>query len=217
MQKAVQEQGSFIAAMAKRVCQGRISLALLLMLAINPLSAAASAIGKADNWDVYGANGVLQVHGSLTESTCRLATRSAWQDISLGNLSSSALLHPGDRGRPVNVILQLEDCMVASSTLRDDRTGSVLWSKGQPGLSISFQAPPDLDNPALVRVSGARGVALRITDLTGQEIRLGSHGRPILVTPGQNELIYTITPERTRAALSPGGWWSLLNVGLSYE
>lgn len=217
MHSTLQGQGSYVAAMAKRFCRGRVFLVLLLMLAINPLSVAARTIGKADNWDVYGAHGVLQVHGSLTESTCRLATRSAWQDISLGNLSSSALRHPGDRGRPVNVILQLEDCMVASSTLHDDRTGTVLWSKGQPGLSISFQAPSDLDNPELVRVSGARGVALRITDLTGQDIRLGSHGRPILVTPGQNTLVYTITPERTRATLSPGGWWSLVNVGLSYE
>lgn len=33
----------------------------------------ATDIGKVDNWDVDGANGVLQVRGVLTESACRLA------------------------------------------------------------------------------------------------------------------------------------------------
>jgi len=188
----------------------------LLALMISPLSVRAGSARVVDHWDVYGAHGVLQVHGSLTESACRLATRSAWQDVPMGNISSGELQNIGDRGKPVRVELSLEDCMSSGSRNRDTITGSTSWSNLQPAVSVSFQASQDMDNPQLVKVSGAKGLALRITDSTGQDIRLGGHDTPLLLSPGQNQLTYTITAERTREPLSPGDWWSLINIGLSY-
>jgi len=56
-----------------------------------------------------GNNGVLHVHGALTESACRLEMTSAWQDINLGNIDTAHLAHIGDQGSPIVVQLHLHD------------------------------------------------------------------------------------------------------------
>lgn len=172
---------------------------------------------SADNWNVDGANGVLRVHGALTESACRLDMVSAWQEIALGDTGTGRLREIGSRGTPVAVQLRLEDCLPGPSRNRDNRTGNLLWSSSQPAVSVSFIAPADADNPQLVMVQGAGGLALRVMDPLGREVRLGSRGAPLLLTPGQNTLTYTVAPERTRAPLQAGAYWAQLNFGLSYD
>ncbi|MFG1174700.1 fimbrial protein [Erwiniaceae bacterium CAU 1747] len=175
------------------------------------------AIQAADYSDVEGAHGIIRVHGSLTESACRLATSSAWQDISMGDIGTAQLSHIGQRGNPVKIELKLEDCASSASRLRDRYTGNVTWSNTQPSISISFKAPMDVDNPELIGVKGARGLGLRLRDMLGRDVRIGGHATPILLTPGNNQLIYTIAPERTRADLVAGNWWALINIGLDYQ
>lgn len=175
------------------------------------------AAHSADNWGVEGANGVLRVHGALTESACRLEMASAWQDIALGETGTGRLREVGARGTPVAVQLTLEDCLPGPARNRDNRSGNLLWSTGQPAVSVSFMAPADADNPQLVKVQGAGGLALRVTDVGGGDVRLGSRGAPMLLIPGRNELTYTVTPERTRAPLQAGAYWAQLNFGLSYD
>ncbi|WP_235432644.1 fimbrial protein [Pragia fontium] len=174
-------------------------------------------VQAAEHWTVEGANGLLRVHGTLTESACRLEMDSAWQDINLGNMSTGRLRQIGERGTPVAVQLRLQDCLPGRAYNPGERTGNLVWSPDQPAVSISFSAPADADNPQLVRVQGAGGLALRLTDALGRDVRLGSRGTPVLLMPGQNELTYTITPERTQAALQPGAYWARVNVGLSYD
>lgn len=171
----------------------------------------------ADNWEVEGAHGVLHVHGSLNESACRMAMTSAWQDVPVEKIETSQLRRIGERGKPAEFELRLEDCAAASSRSRDSYTGNVTWSDGQPTVSISFHAPLDMDNPQLIKVSGANGFGLRLTDRFGRDVRIGDFATPLPLEPGQNQLIYTITPERTRAGLIPGNWWSQIDIGLSYE
>lgn len=175
------------------------------------------AIQAADNWNVDGAHGVLRVHGSLTESACRLATSSAWQDIQMGDIGTAQLSHIGQRGKAVTFELKLEDCASSASRLSDSYTGNVTWSNTQPSVSISFKAPLDADNPELIKVSGAGGLGLRLKDMLGRDVRVGGHATPILLTPGNNQLVYSIAPERTRANLVAGNWWSLINIGLDYQ
>ncbi|VTP64682.1 Uncharacterised protein [Serratia rubidaea] len=78
--------------------QSGLSVAMLLLCASGLAPRAAAA---ADNWQVEGANGVLHVHGVLTESACRLEMSSAEQSVSLGNTGSGRLQQAGDRGEPV--------------------------------------------------------------------------------------------------------------------
>lgn len=171
----------------------------------------------ADNWGVDGANGVLQVRGALSESACRLEMASAWQDINMGTTASGRLRQVGDRGTPVNVQLKLQDCISGPARTLDERSGNLRWSPGQPAVTVRFLAPADLNNPELLQVQGTSGLALRVTDKLGRDIRLGSRGASLLLTPGDNQLTYTITPERTIAPLQAGAYQAQVNFGLSYE
>lgn len=188
-------------------------LAALIML---PL-AFASTVRAADHWEVEGANGVLRVQGALTESACRLEMASAWQDIALGDLGTGRLRHLGARGTPIAVHLQLQDCLPGPASNRGHRTGSRLWSPNQPAVSVSFVAPADADNPQLIKVQGAEGLALHLTDSLGRDVRLGSRGAPLWLTPGLNMLTYTVTPERTSAPLMAGAYWAQVNFRLHYD
>ncbi|BEM02412.1 type-1 fimbrial protein (plasmid) [Serratia marcescens] len=188
-----------------------VPLCLTVMLWLLPSTQAA------DNWQVDGAHGVLHVRGELTESACRLEMASAYQAVSLGNTATAQLAQAGDRGVPVNVQLHLRDCLRTASNNRDVRTGNLVWSPQQPAVSVSFIAPADADNPALVKVRGAAGLALRIADAHGKDIRLGSRGAPLALAVGQQALNYTVTPERTRAPLVPGAYAAVVDFQLSYD
>ncbi|MGI1755408.1 fimbrial protein [Serratia marcescens] len=188
-----------------------VPLCLTVMLWLLPPAQAA------DNWQLEGAHGVLHVQGELTESACRLEMASAYQTVSLGNTTTAELTLAGDRGVPVNAQLQLRDCLRTPSNNRDTRSGNRVWSTQQPAVSVSFIAPADADNPELVRVQGASGLALRITDTQGRDIRLGGRGAPLALAVGQSALNYSITPERTRAPLQPGAYAAVVGFQLSYD
>lgn len=170
-----------------------------------------------NSWQVDDAHGVLHVNGEITESACRLEMVSAYQSVWLGGTSTAQLVKPGDRGVPVDVQLLLRDCLRSPADSRDERNGNRLWIPYQPAVSVSFIALADVDNPKLVKVRGASGVALRMTDERGRDIRLGSRGAPLALAVGQNALNYTITLERTPAPLLPGAYAAVVDFQLSYD
>ncbi|MBH3276405.1 fimbrial protein [Serratia marcescens] len=172
---------------------------------------------RVDNWYTDGANGVLQVRGALTESACRLEMESAWQDISLGEIGTGRLQNVGDRGTPVVFELRLQDCLRSPAGNRDAHTGALSWAANQPAVTVTFRAVQDADNPQLVKAQGVTGLGLRLEDGRGQDVRLGSRGEPLLLTPGQNALSYTVAPERTKAALVAGSYRATLDFSLSYD
>ncbi|MBC3218440.1 fimbrial protein [Serratia fonticola] len=171
----------------------------------------------ADTSQVEGTHGVLHLRGELTESACRLEMASAYQTVWLGNASTGLLAKTGDRGTPVNVLLHLRDCLPSPANSRDERSGNLVWSVQEPAVSVRFIAPADADNPQLVLVRGASGLALRITDAQGRDIRLGSRGAPQALAVGQNTLYYRVTPERTHAPLVPGAFAAMVDFQLSYD
>lgn len=170
-----------------------------------------------DNWDVDGANGMLYVHGALTESACRLEMESARQDISLGEIGTGRLIQVGNRGEAVRFELRLTDCLSSTSGRLDERTGARSWANGQPAVTVSFRATRDADNPQLVKAQGVSGLGLRMLDSHGQDVRLGGRGKPLLLTPGQDILTYTVSPERTPAALIAGSYRAMVDFHLSYD
>ncbi|HIE1061106.1 TPA: fimbrial protein [Serratia marcescens] len=189
-----------------------VPLTLGTMLLLLP-----SAQAKVDNWDVEGANGTLYVYGALTESACRLEMGSARQEVVLGEVGTGRLQKVGDRGTPVQFELRLEDCLRSPAGSRDVRTGGLTWAGDQPAVSVSFRATRDADTPALVKAQGVSGLGLRMEDARGTDVRLGSRGAPLLLTPGRNTLSYTVTPERTPASLKAGSYRAVVDFHLSYD
>ncbi|HID9655687.1 TPA: fimbrial protein [Serratia marcescens] len=196
-----------------------LALALMLPLAVTTaLWLLPAAHGKtADSELIGGAQGVLHVRGALTESACRLEMKSAYQDIQLGEIATGRLQNVGERGTGVGFELHLQDCLRSSAGSLDNLNGTVVWAPQQPAVTVSFSAPADPDNPQLVQVQGTSGLALRMFDPLGRDVRLGSRGQPLLLTPGQNTLAYRVLPERTRAPLAAGSYFASVNFRLSYD
>lgn len=186
----------------------------ILLLACDTSAANAKAV---DNWGVEGANGTLQVYGSLTESACRLEMDSQRQDIRLGNTDTAKLSQPGDRGTPVKFQIRLKDCVRGPSSARFTRTGNVTWSSMQPAVSVYFFGPSDADAPDYVQVKGAGGLALRLTDNHGRLLPLNQRSKPLLLSPGQDQLFYSVTPVRTSAALQAGAFEASINFRMIYD
>ncbi|WP_447887510.1 fimbrial protein [Serratia fonticola] len=185
------------------------------LMLLSPL-AQATELDKVDNWDVDGAHGVLQVQGALTESACRLEMSSAWQTVDLGNVGTGTLQHVGKQGTPVAVQLRLEDCLGGESRNRD-QLGNLLWSSDMPAMKMRFLAPASAENPQLMAVSGAKGLGLLISDSRNVAITPGVYSTPTLVSPGQNQLTYYITPVRTSAGLDAGAYQAQIQFQLSYN
>ncbi|EIT7186893.1 type 1 fimbrial protein [Serratia marcescens] len=203
-----------------RWCLGALVIMVPVVLVVGwlllpPVRAAEWAL--AEHGAVDGAQGRLWVYGSLTESACRLDMTSASQDVLLGDIGTGRLQHIGDRGIPVAVKLLLRDCLRMSGSAQDSRTGGLVWSAGQPAVSVSFMAPADPDNPQLVQVQGAQGVGLRVLDEGQRDVRLGRRGTPLLLTPGQSSLTYSVMPERTSAPLQAGAYRATIHFRLDYD
>lgn len=187
--------------------------AVLLLAAGCP----AALAGGVDSWGIEGANGTLRVYGSLTESACRLEMESQRQDIQLGNSGSAQLLRPGDRGTPVSFQIKLKDCVRGPSAARDTRTGSLAWSSMQPAVSVYFFGSSDDDLPDYIQVKGAGGLALRLTDSHGRLLPLNQRALPLLLSPGSDQLTYTVTPVRTPAPLRVGAFQASLEFRMIYD
>ena len=216
MQQRIQRKG-FLSCPERQYLLVKAVAVLMVPLVLGSVMALLPDTYAADNWNVDGANGVLHVHGALTESACRLEMTSAYQDVWLGETATARLAKIGAQGTPVAVKLHLRDCLRGSANNRDDRNGNLLWDAHQPAVSLSFVAPADADNPQLIGVRGASGVALRMEDTHGRDIRLGSRGAPLMLAVGQDTLDYVVTPERTVAPLQAGAYSAHVDFRLNYD
>lgn len=167
--------------------------------------------------EVDGEHGLLHVKGELTDSPCRLTMDSMDQTIDLGTLASADLAYPGARSAPVHFTLRLQDCLVASGHIRDARSGGTVYGVNHPVVSVSFTAPADFSDPSLMKLHGVQGIALRMTDSRNHDVRVGSRGVPQLLTPGDNQLGWTVVAERTPEAIVPGPFRATADFRLSYD
>ncbi|MGE8399075.1 fimbrial protein [Pseudomonas sp. P1B16] len=187
----------------------RICLAALLCSAsVSTLSFAAGSTAQTAEF---------QVTGTLLESACYLDPSSAYQTVSLGDLSTARLSLPGDQGTPVALHFKLQGCIRSKGGREDEQQGSLVWSAIEPVAALAFTAVADADTPELIRVTGAEGFGLRLLDIQGHDVRLGRTAPGWFVSPGDSQLTYYIRPERTAAALRPGAFRASVNVNLAYD
>jgi hypothetical protein len=113
--------------------------------------------------------------------------------------------------------LHLRDCISSGLEEGGKQTGTVVRLEGQPEVRISFVSEKDLDDPQLIAVHGAKGFGLLLEDSLHQMIQPGVEGEPLALQTGNDDLIYWLTPERTREALLEGAWRSAVYMRFSYE
>ena len=158
-----------------------------------------------------------QVSGTLLESACFLDPASAYQHLSLGDLSTTRFARLGDQGTPVALHLKLQGCVRSNGGRRESQLGTLVWSAIEPVVELTFNGVTDADTPELIKVVGAGGFGLRLLDIQGNDVRLGSTASAWFVSPGDSQLTYYIRPERTAAPLRPGTFHASLNLRLAYD
>lgn len=135
----------------------------------------------------------------------------------VGEVATGRLEQVGARGVPVAFELRLRDCLRSRAASRDERTGILSWAPDQPAVRVSFSSRADRDNPQLVKAQGVGGIGLRMLDEHGRNVRLGSRGEPLWLTPGSNVLAYRVMAERTAQPLVPGSYHAVVDFHLSYD
>ncbi len=181
------------------------------------LWALAMGAQAADEEDVEGMSGMLNVLGSMHESPCSLEMTSLHQTVDLESVSTSQLQRPGDQATPKAFQLRFTDCLRTAGRIRNERTGNLTWSAYQPVLSVTFEAPADADDPRLVRVQGITGMGLQLTDALGRDVQLGSRGQPLFLPVGRNTQTWHVRPTRTAAPLTSGAFRAVVDFRLTYE
>ncbi len=103
---------------------------------------------------------------------------SAHQDVLLGEIGTGRLqkIAPVENLSGLNCIWKIV-CAVRS--LVAINVQALYRSEDQPAVTVSFRAMRDVDNPQLVKVEGVSGLGLRLVDAQGEDVRLGSKGKPL--------------------------------------
>lgn len=170
-----------------------------------------------DNWNVDGEHGELHVQGQLMEGACSLGMTSVFQNVELGNIPRASLMNIGAEGQPVRFRLTLRDCSRSGGSQTNRYTGVHVQDAIQPVVTLSFSGVADPDMPAFFKVQGASGLALKLSDPQGRNVRPGLRGEPMFITPGDNDLMFTVTPVRTLAPLTAGEFLAAVNFEVSYD
>lgn len=191
-------------------------MALHICVSIMALLFSPLALAVFKNGTIESHFGVLRVYGTLTESACYLDMHSADQSIDLGNITTANFHNVGDQGPLIPVSLKLHDCLRNASDPQRERD-NVAWSAHQPAVSFSFTGVEDAANPQLFQAQGVKGIGLRLKDASFNNIIFGQRGKPVLLKPDDNQVIYYITAERTRGELRAGNYSANINFRLSYE
>ncbi len=181
------------------------------------LLALAGGAHAADDEDIDGQVGRLNISGSMHETPCSLEMTSLNQTVDLGAISASKLQRPGDQATPVAFQLRFEDCQRTAGSIRSERTGNLTWSAFQPVLSVAFLAPADADDTRLVKVQGITGMGLRLADTLGRDVQLGARGEPLFLALESSTQTWTVTPTRTSAPLTSGAFRAVVDFRLNYE
>ncbi|RKS85120.1 type 1 fimbria pilin [Orbus hercynius] len=164
-----------------------------------------------------GKLGTLYVHGTLTESACRLSMDSAYQVIDLGNASTAQLQYVGDKGHAVPFDINLLDCVRSDIKMENFHNGTTTWSVIQPAVKVRFLAPTITNNSTVVQVLGAKGLGLQITTPNGEAVPIGIATPPHLLSLNNNRLMYYVTPIRVATSLEAGQYSAVINFELIYD
>lgn len=161
--------------------------------------------------------GALYVHGDLQENTCRMTMDSAWQDVDLGSTARADVSLVGDAAQPVTVKIYLHDCPELANWSTNITPMTTTASMMQPPYRARFTAVVDENNPELIKVTGASGIGLRLRDSHGDMVKLSHTSDSQLLYPGQNQVVFTLQPERTGAAFVPGPYHAVVSFSMIYQ
>ncbi|WP_336768932.1 fimbrial protein [Pantoea endophytica] len=156
--------------------------------------------------------------GALMSSACSLAVDSQEQTVDLGSVSGNKFRHRGDRSQNVNFSLHFKDCLAGAHEYPPDAgiTTKNYWSRGERSVALSLVGTPDDFNNDLLRINGARGVGLRLTDAKSRDMSLNYGSKTFFLSPGDNTLNFNVSVEATQDYVQAGYIDAIVNVNVYY-
>lgn len=156
--------------------------------------------------------------GSLMSSACTLAVESQEQTIDLGSVSGNKFRHRGDRSQNVHFSLHFKDCLAGAHAYPPEAsiTTKNHWSQGERSVALSLSGTPDDFNHDLLRINGARGVGLRLTDAKSRDMSLNYGSNIFFLSPGDNTLNFNASVEATQDYVQAGYIDTIVNVNVYY-
>ncbi|WP_455426048.1 fimbrial protein [Dryocola sp. LX212] len=166
------------------------------------LGFSAGALGQ---WSDRG-HGRVQMNGQVQESACSLHTDDVWQEIVFAPQATRDMY--SDASAPEkDFSLRLVNCEL------EKQNGS-RWQ----GVVVTFDGKQDETNDALFALEGeAEGLALQLTDASGQRAVSGNALNAISLREGDNQLNYHLRLVRNGQPLKEGGWSAALRFMVAYE
>lgn len=176
-----------------------------------------SSPSLARSWQSSSAGqGAIYVTGTLLESPCNMTMDSIYQDVQMGAVTTEYLKYLGEEANIAYFTLRLENCEREPTHAYDWITGGLSWSRNEPAIAVGFSATTIPSMPNYIAVTGASGIALKLSHISGEDIRLNEREKPELLIPGQNELTYKLTLVRAPYALTPGAWRAVIHFNMFY-
>ena len=151
-------------------------------------------------------NGHATLTGTVVSSACTIALEDALQTVDMGVIPARELKKHG-QGQVRRMNLHLRSC-----SLEQQDTGDL-----QPAVRVVFDGRFSGD-PSLFTVAGsARGVALRIRDRNGRQIRAGESLPSAPVYGSEQGLHYWLQVVSDGTPLSAGDFYTAIRFSLNYE
>ncbi len=179
-----------------RVCNSYFVFSFIFVLAYFPLQV--TAVGSSQGW------GRVNMQGAIIDTACAIAIESRDQTIDMEVVPVADIIRDG-QGRSKPFSIELVNCIL-------ERPNSKLpdWKQ--------FQVMFDGDNEGeLFGVRGeASGVALRITDGSGNIAMPGMPLRAQDIIPGAMQLNYHLRLVANQHALKAGDYFSAIRFKLDY-
>ncbi|PAA31543.1 fimbrial protein [Pseudomonas fragi] len=120
-------------------------------------------------------SGSITLHGQILESACALDANSAYQVIELDPLPMGQLIRLGESA-PRTFTLRLVKCLLT----RPDPSRPDSYLPDWQHVRVTFDGLPDMGGRFFAAGGTAQGLALRITDMQGQDSKPGV---PMGLTP----------------------------------
>lgn len=171
-----------------------------------------------ENWEVDGLNGGILVSASLTAAPCSLSSESEEQAVDLGIVSRPFMTNGGLYSSPVALHFILNNCLSGESISQPEHGGAVAVANNQSGILIKLRAAEDSDNHNYFKLYGsAKGIALKIADVSRNEIHPDERSWSQFLDRGRNDLVLNVQVARTNVPLEFGEYHAVIYLDLEYH
>ncbi|MHC9060917.1 fimbrial protein [Pantoea sp. y20] len=156
--------------------------------------------------------------GALMSSACTLAAESQEQTVDMGSVSGNKFRHRGDRSQNVNFSLHFKDCLAGAHEYPPSTDFGInnRWWQGENSVAISLIGTSDDFNNELLKINGARGVGLRLSDEKSKDMSINYGSNTFFLSPGDNTLNFNASVEATQDYVQAGYIDAIVNVNVFY-